>query len=47
MPSLAEAEGLARGLLAPSGGCWGHVHGVAGRAAELARVAKSDEEQHC
>lgn len=46
MPSLAEAEELARELLAPLGDRWGHVHGVAGRAAELAPVAKSDEEQH-
>lgn len=46
MPSLTEAEDLARKLLSPLGDRWAHVQAVAARAVELAPAVETDEDRH-
>lgn len=46
VPSVDEAQAMARELLEPLGDRWAHVQAVAARAEDLSPAAASDEERH-
>jgi HD superfamily phosphodiesterase len=46
MPSVADAEELARELLAPLADRWAHVQAVAARADSLTPAIEGDEDRH-